>query len=41
MGMLPELLPLPGLCEGHDDVGDAGPDVGPHDHGDGLTHRGS
>ncbi len=36
---MPELVPLAGLGEGHNDVGDAGPDVGPHDHGNGLAHR--
>jgi hypothetical protein len=36
---LPELVPLAGLGEGHNDVGDAGPNIGPHDHGNGLAHR--
>ena len=34
----PELLPVLHLCEGHDGVGDAGADVGSHDHGDGGPH---
>ena len=37
---LPELLPVPGLGERHDDVGDARPDVGAHDHRDGRPDRG-
>lgn len=37
---LPELFPVPGLGEGHDDVGDGGSDVGAHDHGDGGLYRG-
>lgn len=39
LSLLPsELAPVPGLHERHDGVGDRGPNVGPHDDGDGRPH---
>jgi hypothetical protein len=38
--VLPELFPLPGLRERHNDVGNARPDVGAHDHWNGLPYWG-
>ena len=35
----PELIPVVHLGEGDDGVGDAGADVGPHDHRDRRLHR--
>ena len=35
----PEFLPVPQVPEGRDRVGDRGPDVGAHHHGDGVFER--
>ena len=35
----PQLLPVPQVSEGGDRVGDRGPDVGAHHHGDGVLER--